>query len=636
MNSLAAESPSPFAASAIEVRRLSAALRELERASALLQLAPLAGREWYEVLVRKLLPQLAEDPYIVAAVVGGTNIGKSVIFNHLAGVRASATSPLASGTKHPVCLVPRGFAERHKLSQIFQGFDLHPWADSEAALENHAEHRLYWKESDRLPANLLVLDTPDIDSDAQINWHRADCIRHAADVLVAVLTQQKYNDAAVKQFFRNAAAEDKAIIVVFNQCLLPEDEPYWPLWLDTFSRETGVQPDLVYVSPNDRRAAESNRLPFYARPWPLPAGVKELARARAESSAAALTSAGEIQPHELAPDLAGLHFAEIKFRTLRGALRQLAAPETGVPAYLEEIRNASAAFRAAAELLSMQQLARIDNWPVVPPGLLVGEIREWWRSQRQGMTRTFHDFYGMLGNGLAWPVRWARARLSGPAPDEQEAYRREEWDAILHVVNNLYEELERLSQLGNDLLRPRLERLLGGASRTSLLERLARSHAEVRLDDELRRIVERQMQAFREENPRWFELLKRVDSVAAAARPAISLVFLGGGGGAAEALLQSTAPLVVHFVVDIAAGTGAVAVGETALTGTAGSLRQLEVRFRQLQNTFTAARVAWLAEFLRENLLGALQTELQTAAALPECAAFAEVEGSLRRLEAQT
>ena len=46
------------------------------------------------------------DVPLVAAVVGGTNIGKSAVFNQLAGDNASAVSPLAAGTKHPVCLGP--------------------------------------------------------------------------------------------------------------------------------------------------------------------------------------------------------------------------------------------------------------------------------------------------------------------------------------------------------------------------------------------------------------------------------------------------------------------------------------------------------------------------------------------------
>ena len=106
---------------------------------------------------------------------------------------------------------------------------------------------LFWQSSEKTAENLLVLDTPDIDSDAKVNWLRADKIRRCADVLIAVLTQQKYNDAAVKQFFRKAAHEDKAVIVVFNQCQLPDDENYWPLWMQTFCRETGVHPEYIYI-----------------------------------------------------------------------------------------------------------------------------------------------------------------------------------------------------------------------------------------------------------------------------------------------------------------------------------------------------------------------------------------------------
>ena len=74
-----------------------------------------------------------------------------------------------------------------------------------------------------MPPRLLLLDAPDVDSDVTVNWQRARAIRQAADVLVAVLTQQKYNDAAVKQFFRAAVEADKPIVVVFNQCDLEAD-----------------------------------------------------------------------------------------------------------------------------------------------------------------------------------------------------------------------------------------------------------------------------------------------------------------------------------------------------------------------------------------------------------------------------
>jgi hypothetical protein len=616
----------PFAACATEVRRLAGALEALERSAEALQIPPLAGREWYESLHRKLIPQLAAQPFIVAAVVGGTNIGKSVIFNHLAGGRVSATSPLASGTRHPVCLVPEGFERQHDLASIFQGFELHEWAQADATLENCFEHRLFWKVSPALPSNLLVLDSPDIDSDAEINWLRADHLRHCADVLVAVLTQQKYNDAAVKQFFRKAAGEDKAVIVVFNQCLLPEDEQFWPLWLDTFSRETGIVPDLLYLAPNDRRAAEDNCLPFFERRWPAAGNTK--------------VPATGAQPHDLARDLSEMRFHEIKLRALRGALAQLLAPEFGAAAYVEEVRLRSAAFEDAARLLSMQELARIDNWPAAPVSLLITHIREWWRTHRRGWTKTVHDAYGTLGAGLLWPFRWAKQKFTGSAPDPKHAYRESEREIMLLAIDALYAELTRLSQLGNDLLRPRLEALLAGASRAELLDRLSAALDALDLDQELGRVVGAQMQNFRDENPGTFGMFRKLDAMAAVVRPMTSVVVFLAAGPVGHTVshaftLSATHVLTAsagHIMVDIAGGTGAVVVGETALSGTAGGLRLLEARFRQLQTAFTTRRVAWFAEFLQQNILGNLHTELAAAAGLTATQPFADVTSSLARL----
>lgn len=609
----------PFAACAVEVVKLQSVLADLEHSSRLLQLPPLADREWYETLSRKLIPQLRSDPFIVVAVVGGTNIGKSVIFNHLAGSQVSATSPLASGTKHPVCLVPPGFTTKHQLSEVFQGFQLEAWTQSDLALKSDIADMLYWKESPSVPSNLLVLDTPDVDSDAAVNWHRADCIRHCADVLVAVLTQQKYNDAAVKQFFRKAGAEDKAIVVVFNQVLLPEDEGYWPLWLDTFTRETGIDPEMVYVAPNDRRAAESNELPFYLRSWPLKsdsdAGDAAKTTPKVESSNGT--------PHDLREDLSQLHFSAIKFRTLRGSLRQLVDQQQGIPDYLSELQSRSNEFRTAADLLTSRQLARISNWPAIPNRLLVNEIRQWWRGQRQGWTKSVHDFYNTLGDGLMKGVRWAKQRLIGPEIDPIKQYQHAEHEVILTAIENLFDGLHQLAELGNDLLRPRITRLITGEKRAELLQRIDAAHSQLHLESELQQVVARQMQAFRTDSPQMFDFLRQLDGLAAAARPVTSVaLFFAGGGPLGDAIAPVAHDAAVQVVLHIAGGTGAVIAGETALSGTSSGLRAVEAHFRQLHAAFTAHRLEWLGQQLKDNLLGTLQEELQQAAGIPDSEAF--------------
>ena len=226
-------------------------------------MGPPQGREWFDLLQRKLLPQLQGPPLLIVAIVGGTNIGKSVIFNHLAGETASAATPLAAGTKHPVCLVPPGCDDPQLLGRLFEHFELHAWQSADDPLDDSPADRIYWRLGTQVPPRLVLVDAPDVDSDVTVNWQRARAIRQTADVLIALLTQQKYNDAAVKQFFRAAVEADKPIIVIFNFCDLQADRDYWPQWLARFCAETGADPELVYVVPYDRAAADELRLPFY-------------------------------------------------------------------------------------------------------------------------------------------------------------------------------------------------------------------------------------------------------------------------------------------------------------------------------------------------------------------------------------
>lgn len=603
--------------------RLCRALDVFEPAARNLQLRPLAGREWYEVLTRKLRPQLGDESFLIAAVVGGTNIGKSVVFNHVAGFRASATSPLASGTRHPTCLAPTGFAERHQLDELFHGFEVTPWERAEDALHEDGVDRLFWRESPEMRSNLLVLDTPDIDSDARVNWDRADHIRQCADVLIAVLTQQKYNDAAVKEFFRKAAAEDKAIILVLNQLLMPEDESYWPLWVETFCRETGVQPETIYLAPNDRRAAESNQLPFYERDWP---------------PSPTAGNAVAANPRSLLEDLSQTRFKEVKWRSLRGSVRQVVDRAAGVPGYLVEVRRRCDEFRGAGELLSAHKLAEIREWPVIPAAAMIAELRRWWRDQREGWSRKVHGFYNALGNSIAWPVRKLKDVVQGPPVPVVEQYREREWTAVLIAVESVYDRLTVLAELGNPLLQPRLRSMLAGTSRADLLARLRTAHQAIDFEGELRSLVDSELRTFRTDSPAAYEAVRKLDAVAAAARPATSVIlFVTGFGPVGHAITpvftDAAVQGVMHFAGDVAGGTVAAAVGETMLSaGTGTSVGYFEARFRRLENAFTQQRAAWLAGLLQQTLLGTLPQDLQAAAGVTKSAPFRELEAAISEL----
>ena len=599
------------------VLRLDRTLRELERTATSLKLAPLAGREWFDLLQRKLLPQLNEDPYLIVAVVGGTNIGKSVVFNHIAGFRASASSPLASGTKHPVCLVPVGFIENHDLQAIFPDFELRAWTSSEEALGDRDSHQLYWRAHEQVPRNLVILDTPDVDSDTPINWQRADAIRQAADVLVAVLTQQKYNDAAVKQFFRKAAAEDKAAIVVFNQLELPDDEEYWPIWLTTFCRETGLNPEYVYLAPNNRKAAEAIALKFEERDW----GHKRAGDQR--PMAAGLTDV-----------LSRLRFEEIKLRTLRGSLQFVLDRQQGATAYLDEVAARSRQFREAAGIFLRRSVVQQADWPVPPNSLLIDAMWEWWSEHREAWTAGIHGFYARIGGAVRNGLHLVRLRMGHIPVDPIVEYRNQEWAAIVRVLQQLYEQLQIIATVDNPLLTERLNAMLSGASCESVLLRLKQQQDAFDFPGLVQELVRSEMEWLRKERQPLFELLRKIDGATAVFRPVITVGFaLGGGVGAEHLLVNAATQTLTHLAVDASSAAAMTVAGEVAVDATAGILGQAKASLLRLHEKFKQRRETWLLDQLRQHLLGELLTDLESGAGVVESPAYLAASETLRSLQ---
>jgi hypothetical protein len=619
-------------------KEVNSAVLRLQDESKSLQIPLLDGRGWYDLLVRKLLPQLADDAYLVVAVVGGTNIGKSVVFNHIAGFRASASSPLASGTKHPVCLVPTGFEFQHDLNALFPAFKLCPWSSSDEALKSNDEHCLFWRSNDDVPPNLVLLDTPDVDSDAPINWQRADAVRQAADVLIAVLTQQKYNDAAVKQFFRKAALEDKAALIVFNQVELPEDEPYWPLWLQTFCSETGLQPEFVYLAPNDRKAAEAIRLNFVERKWPLTLDrnghVAIHATPRAMVAVAGDGYEGTQSSFPLRTVLSQLRFAEIKLRTLQGSLKRLVSETDGIPAYLQEIWVRSRQYQDAVDIFAARGFVQQGDWPAAPNSLIIDEMWNWWDHHREAWTASIHGFYSRIGRWVGGGVRVVRERIWGPTSSPLEEYRQAEWDAMVGVLQQVYDQLHVVTTLGNALLTSRLEQLLAGTTCESVLEKLHRDQVEFDFQALIRKLVETELAAVESQHQDIFEFLRNADRAAAVVRPGLTLLLaLGGGIGAEDLLMRAGAQWVTHVAIDTTAAASTTVVGEAVIDSATSLLGQAKIWLLKLHEKFKSEREAWLVGKLKEYLLGDLLTELQLGASVPQLPCYQEVQGLVRQFE---
>jgi hypothetical protein len=403
------------------------------------------------------------------------------------------------------------------------------------------------------------------------------------------------------------------------------------LWLETFCSETGVKPEIVYVAPNDRRAAEENRLKFYERPWPL-----------AEDYNADRGGNGRMsEARDLSEDLSQLRFADIKLRSLRGALREVLDPETGGPAYLMEVEGRANEFKSAATRLSSEGVVKVRDWPAVPNAVLVAEIRRWWKGQQEGWAKGVHQFYDTVGTGIAWPFRKARDLMLGEGPQPLEVYRKQEWSVVLKAVEELFEKLTWMSDTGSQLLKPHFETLLAGASRAQILELLKKEHEQADLATELVDVVNYKMQAFQAASPEVYKFYKQLNQISAAVRPAISVaLFTMGAGPAGELVAPFVSHVAAHSIVTIAAdfagGTATAVAGETAVARAAGhGAGYLQAKFQAVQAAFATRRVEWLVKLLKSHLLGELPERLQAAAGVPRTEAFRETTQAFALLEKQ-
>jgi hypothetical protein len=329
-----------------------------------------------------------------------------------------------------------------------------------------------------------------------------------------------------------------------------------------------------------------------------------------------------------------MHFDAIKIRTFRGALGRVLDKEQGLPGWLREIRVAAHGFSAAAEALSATEMARVA-WPSLPPRVLVDEIRDWWDAGRGTWSHSIHGFYRVLGQGVTWPVRAAWRAYRPQSTDPLAPFHRQERDAILLAVQKMLDELDRLAQVGNDTLRPRLRALLGGDARQQLLTRVEEAHARLpAVDDDYRRFLRGELDAWKARNPRAVSLLQSLDQMAAIARPAITITLAVGGGVLADHIVVQAAGHTAVELAKEAAITGGFTAGGEALVGsTTEGLRQTSARlFRRLQSQYAQRRAAWLAQWLENELLGGLLGELRQGAGVPASRAFVRVEESLDSL----
>lgn len=208
--------------------------------------------EWDKLLRYKLLPHLEGEGCLVAAAAGGTNTGKSTIFNLLVGRDISPVRSTAAATCRPVVA-----ASPHRYAQCLEGrlmpeFQPLPLEDSEALVNGKApEDALFVSEDESLPDRLVLLDIPDVDSIDKQNWEVAENIQASGDVLIAVLTGEKYKDDRVIAFFRRGHAAGRIIVPLMNKANPENGFEVARAQIDDFAREIGLDGAMRFAVAHD-------------------------------------------------------------------------------------------------------------------------------------------------------------------------------------------------------------------------------------------------------------------------------------------------------------------------------------------------------------------------------------------------
>ncbi|MBI4612986.1 MAG: 50S ribosome-binding GTPase, partial [Planctomycetes bacterium] len=198
---------------------------------------------------------------LVVAVAGGTNVGKSTCFNHLAGRAVSPVDETAGATKAPAFYLHERHEDVLRAGTLLPGYAVRPLGDPAELLASLPERRAFFAlhGEDRL-AGILLVDSPDVDSTVTENARVGLDLLYAADLLVLVTTDQKYLDRRPLEYLSLALDLDREVLVVFNK--MQGDEAYQTI-LDDFNREM-----------RDRRPGAPDlpafRVPHYGRGGPAP------------------------------------------------------------------------------------------------------------------------------------------------------------------------------------------------------------------------------------------------------------------------------------------------------------------------------------------------------------------------------
>jgi len=172
------------------------------------------------LLKAKVLPEFKAklDLPLFVGVHGGTNVGKSTVFNALAGKLLSPSLVVASTTKHPLVFSHQRWRTRFLEEGVFPDFECRELVDPKELIVDAERTDLFFFRfhDDASSEDVAIIDSPDFDSDLRSNAKDAARIAAIADVALFVTTAQKYKDRVLVEHLQRFLSLKKEVVLILN------------------------------------------------------------------------------------------------------------------------------------------------------------------------------------------------------------------------------------------------------------------------------------------------------------------------------------------------------------------------------------------------------------------------------------
>lgn len=488
--------------------------------------------DWIALLDYKLVPQLTGAGCLIVAVSGGTNTGKSTVTNALLGRTVSPVVSTAAATRH---ILLAGNARRAKqclAGKLLPEFPPQPLEDPQALVRDGAAFQTVFAATvETLPERLVILDTPDVDSIDQQNWEVARHIQAAGDVLVAVLTAEKYKDDRVIAFFRAARASGRIVLPVMNKANPADDFAVARAQLDEFRRDADIGDAPSFVLPHDFDVGEHLDRPIVA----LDGGL------------------------DLRPYLETLDVPAIKQQVHRDSVARFVA-DAG--AFLDRCEATAKSLRAVHGEFVERAAAASREYDPAPGAEVGGLFHEFVLEKRGVLRRSIGQASAAVVKGLGTVARTVgkavqrRTQLETPEPGAgpgEEALR----DAHLQALKQItYRLLARYRDYAAGLgppAAPLIEQGLGALETDAVVQ--AVTQETVRSDsisDEFRKHARRTIEQWWNDRTMKRRIVEAIDTTLAVAPAAIAIPIsmYTAGFGASETVVIA-APVVEQFLAGV-------------------------------------------------------------------------------------